>query len=268
MDELVQEVTQVEQSTQSTEDVQETKTSKYETEARELGWRPKTEWEGDPEDFVEAREFVQRKSLYDKISSVSKDNKELRKVVEKLSEHNAKMEEYTRKEILKDLQKARKAALEDGNADALNEIDEAIIDYKLREKEEKAKPVEQVKEPSKEQFEAWQTKNSWFNSNRAMTAFAKDVANEYISEYGRDNPMAVLKHVEEEVRKEFPEKFSNPNTKRSTGVESSSTGKVNSSESKYSLTEEERKIGMSFVRAKAIPSLEEYAKQLAKRKGA
>lgn len=272
MDQEIQESQQVDQvdnvSADTTEDVQEVKVSKYEAEAREMGWRPESDWDGDPEDFVSAKEFVQRKVLYDKISTLSKGNKELREVVEKLKEHHTKIEEYTRKEVLKDLQKARKAALEEGNADALNEIDEAIIDYKLKEKEEQTKSTKPAPTPGKEEFDAWQAKNAWFGTNRPMSAFAKEIANEYVKEYGKDDPMAVLRHVEAEVRKEFPEKFSSPNKARSTSVESSSTGKVNSNESKYSLTEEEKRMGRQFVKYGAFKSLDDYAKDLAKhRKG-
>lgn len=253
------------QPNEAAEAVQETKVSKYETEALNMGWRPETEWEGDPEDFVTAKEFVQRKSLFDKISTVQKENKELRTVVEKLKEHHNNIEEYTRKQVLADLQKARKAAFEEGNADAINEIDEAIIDYKLQEKERKEVKVE-PQQPDPQQFLDWRNKNPWFGTNEVLTIAANGLAAKYIKEHGNGDPAAVLRYVETEVKKEFPEKFQNPNKQRATSVESSSPGKATKQSNTYTLTDEERRIAQKFVRAGAYKSVDDYAKELAKYK--
>ena len=39
-------------------------TNPYEGQAREMGWRPKDEWEGEPEKWRDAKEFVERGELY------------------------------------------------------------------------------------------------------------------------------------------------------------------------------------------------------------
>ena len=46
-------------------------TNPYEGEAREMGWRPKEEWQGEPEKWRDAKEFVERGELYGKIDTVS-----------------------------------------------------------------------------------------------------------------------------------------------------------------------------------------------------
>ena len=44
-------------------------TNPYDKQAREMGWRPKEEWEGEPEKWRDAKEFVERGELYGKIDS-------------------------------------------------------------------------------------------------------------------------------------------------------------------------------------------------------
>ena len=59
----------------------------YEGAAREKGWRPKEEYEGDAEGWVGAEEFVKRQPLFDKIKVQSKRLKELEKTVEAMAKH-------------------------------------------------------------------------------------------------------------------------------------------------------------------------------------
>ena len=42
----------------------------YESEAREQGWKPKEEYEGDPEKWRPAKEFVERGELFGKIMQI------------------------------------------------------------------------------------------------------------------------------------------------------------------------------------------------------
>lgn len=44
----------------------------YEAKALEMGWRPKEEWDGPEEDFIDAKEYVRRKSLFEKIEHQNK----------------------------------------------------------------------------------------------------------------------------------------------------------------------------------------------------
>ena len=75
----------------SGENTQVTKTEStnpYDKQAREMGWRPKEEWEGEPEKWRDAKEFVERGELYGKIDSVGRELKETRKALKMLQEHH------------------------------------------------------------------------------------------------------------------------------------------------------------------------------------
>lgn len=53
--------------------------TKIELEAMDMGWRPKSEFNGDEDDFIDAKEFVRRKPLFDKIDSTTRELSNLRR---------------------------------------------------------------------------------------------------------------------------------------------------------------------------------------------
>ena len=72
--------------------------SPVQQEALDQGWVPKDQFDGDPEKFVDAGEFLRRGELFRKIESQSKEMKELRKALNELAKHNANVRkvEYER----------------------------------------------------------------------------------------------------------------------------------------------------------------------------
>ena len=71
----------------------EPKHSEVELRAMEMGWRPKEEYNGDEENFIDAKEFVRRKPLFDKIEHQGKQIKAVTKALEALKTHYTRVEE-------------------------------------------------------------------------------------------------------------------------------------------------------------------------------
>src|SRR5579859_6672080 len=65
--------------------------------ARKLGWKPKTEYDGDPAEWRPAREFLERQSFFDKIKSLKDDVYHSRKENKQLQKDLAIIKEYVRK---------------------------------------------------------------------------------------------------------------------------------------------------------------------------
>jgi len=86
-------VTTQEQVTPEQSQQQQTFSDPYEDQAREQGWRPKEEYEGDPEKWRPAKEFVERGELFGKIDHMGKELKETRKALKMLQEHHSKVKE-------------------------------------------------------------------------------------------------------------------------------------------------------------------------------
>ena len=74
---------------QVTDNTPETNIDPYESQAREQGWKPKEEYEGDPNKWRPAKEFVERGELFTKIDSMGKELKETRKALKMLQDHHS-----------------------------------------------------------------------------------------------------------------------------------------------------------------------------------
>lgn len=100
--------------------------AEVEEQARSQGWVPEEEWSGDPKSWVPADEFVRRGSLFARIKTQSKEIGELRKAIQDLGAHNARLEEHRLKEQESELKKARRNAIENMDYEAVEKADEAL----------------------------------------------------------------------------------------------------------------------------------------------
>jgi len=257
---------EVPENTESVKQKQPT-ASKYEEQALTMGWRPKEEWEGDDEDYVDAKEYVKRKSFFDKISIQSKEIKELKETLEQFKEHYSKVEEHARKQALVELKNRKKLALEEGDADAIVEIDEAIADFKLQEKDiaTKAAAAKEVSNIPPE-LQAWKERNSWFGTDAEMTDEANALAIGYKA-MGKE-PVEILSLVETKIKRMYKEKF--PAKKPAAPVEGGNSGGragSGSANSRYNPSDEEKKIASKFVKQGIYKTVDEYYAQLKKLNG-
>lgn len=239
---------------ESTHEGDPPKVSETEAQARSAGWRPKEEYQGDPEKWVDAGEFVRRGQLFDKINHQHREIRELRKAVEGLVDHNRKIEETTKTRLISELKAAKKLALDEGDTAAAVEIDERIYDAKVELKEAKAQTTAQAAQDIDPAYWDFTQSNPWYTKDRAMTAFADQLGME-LAQQGV--PIAkVYETVAKEVRKEFSHKF-----QRSTSapaVEGSDAGKGKTT-SKFQPSAEERSMAKMFARMGIMKEDEYYA---------
>ena len=227
--------------------------SNLEQRAISMGWRPKEDFHGNEDDFIDAKEFVRRQPLFKKIESQSKQIKAVSKALEALKDHYTRVEEAAVQKAIDQMKTQRKQALVDGDGDNFE-----LYDGEIKKAEQQLATIEQVKarpiveEPVvNPEWSAFQTRNPWYNTTAHMRVFADQLGSELASR--GMSPSDVLKKVEEEVRKEFPTKFRNPNKDSAPDVESSrgvsKTGRTN--EDSF-LSETERKIMNDLVRQKVL----------------
>ena len=261
---MAEENKQVEQNTPATEAKE---LSPVELRAQEQGWVPQEEWDGDPDQWRPAKEFLDRGELFKKIDDQSRTIKEFRKALADLQKHNAKIAEVEYKRAYDALKQQKKEALLEGDADAVIDIDEKMD--MVRDAQKQATAAPELPADAAEQihpvFNAWQEKNGWYNTNRAMRAFADRVGAEAAARGA--SVTDVLSIVEREVKKEFAEKFVNPNRAKAPGVEGSSN-KGGSKKDTFELTADERRVAERFVRTVPGMTMEKYVEDLKKIKGA
>lgn len=242
--------------------------SDIEQRALDMGWRPKEEFDGSEDDFIDAKEFVRRKPLFEKIENQNKQIKAVTKALEEFKAHYSKVEETALKNALAQLKAERKQALSEGDGDRFEVLDDKIKSVETQVEKVKLaaeSPIVQEESAAPAEFTRWVSKNSWYDNVSYMRKFADEVGVKFAPDVasGRMSPDEVLREVEKQVRKEFPHKFTNPNKASAPDVESSrpSSGKRDSFESQ--LSDQERKVMNDFVRNK-IMTKEEYLADLKK----
>lgn len=239
----------------------EVELSPVELKAMEAGWVPETEWEGDPEQWRPAKEFLDRGELFKKIEDQNRTIKEVRRALDDLKTHHSKTRETEYARALAALKAQKKSALEEGDADSVIEIDDKIDLVKQEQSNlKKETPTEPEIDP---QFTAWVEKNRWYDTSQPMRAYADAL--------GRDlafkglTPREVLKEVEQKVKEEFPHKFKNPNRDLPGMVEGSSN-KGGKGATAFTLSDEERRVMQRFVRT-GVMTEKEYTDELKRVKG-
>lgn len=241
---------------------EEVKLSPIEEKAMEDGWVPQEEWEGDPEQWRPAKEFLDRGELFKKIEDQNRTIKEFKRTLEDFKQHHAKVREAEYQRAIKVLKAQKLEALENGDAAAVMDIDERIDIVKEEQVNLRNTPQEQT--GVNPEFAAWVDKNKWYETDRAMKAFADDLGRELAQSGGL--PYQILQEIERQVKQEFPHKFRNPNRDKPNSVENSS-GRGTKQKDDFVLTDEEKRIMERFVRAGAI-TREEYIKDLKATRGA
>ena len=90
---------------------QESTLTSIEEKAISMGWRPKEQFEGDEEEFIDAKEFVRRQPLFDRIESQNKQLKNVTKALEALKTHYTRVEEAAVQKAINQLKAQRKSCL-------------------------------------------------------------------------------------------------------------------------------------------------------------
>ncbi len=250
----------VEEGTQN----QEVQLSEIEQKALDMGWRPKEEFDGAEEDFIEAKEFVRRKPLFDKIEQINRSNKHLHQTVNALKEHYTKVEVAAYNRALKDLQAKQKEAVKAGDLEQYHELQQEISEVEDQKRDLVAETAQETKELPTE-YVSWKTRNSWYQTDPGMTDYADQVGRELASQ-GME-PAQVLKAVEQRVKQVFKHKFENPNRSRPGAVESTSNKSAGTRKGgDFQMTEQEKTVMNALVR-QGVLTKEQYIADLKKVKG-
>jgi len=262
---MTEEIKQVE-NLQEVQGEQKVEYSQTELKAIEQGWVPKDQFIGEEDSFVDAKEFLKRGELFDKIDKQSRELKAVKKALDSMKEHYSKVEEASYQRALKELKESQKEALQNGDLDKFHEIGDQIDEAKRQAEINKTIASRDFtpEAPPAPEFVAWTNRNPWYNSHKYMRDFADELG---VTLYNQGVPKTeVLKRVEEEVRKEFPNKFINPNKENAPNVQSSKGQGTTRKAGDFEMTDEERRVMNSFIQSGALTK-DEYIRDLKKIKG-
>lgn len=251
---------QVEQQPQQKEEL-----SNIEKQALEMGWRPKEEWDGAEEEFIDAQEYVRRKPLFDKIGVQNKEIKEIRKALRELQSHHARVAEASYKQAYETLKEQYKKALNDGDVDKVTDLTEQIADLKATEKVRQAAP--QPQQQPHPGFVQWVEKNSWYAQDNELRIAADQIGLAYAQANPQLDPNQVLEYVTKRIKRVYSEKFTNPNREKSALVDGGSRSKPVKDSNDFDLTEDEQRVMRNLVR-QGVLTEKQYKEDIKRIRGA
>lgn len=185
-----------------------------EADARAEGWRPESEWRGDPDKWVDADQFLKRGKqfhqdlkrkntrLEDEIDSLRSENRKILAATARVAKMQEKVIKASVDAELKKLEAQRQAAIEDGDTYTVAQIESDMDTVK---KEAEPDPAEQL-HPN---FDNWLADNSWYDKDKGASATA-DMIYKNLAETGRfqfDDP-DIFKAVDAEMRVRRPDLYS------------------------------------------------------------
>lgn len=206
--EAVSEVTEV----VKVEEVKAVELSDVEVLAMSQGWRPKSEWKGDVEEYRSAKEFVERGELFSSI-------KHLKEQVRALVDTNQRIEKITYDKAMADLKSLQKSATEVGDVVEVEKLTDQISDLKIKAANTPAPPAT----PEQAEGNAFVERNKgWFNANTAenkiMRQYAIDKEIELRQAHPELSTARLLDKVESAVKEFFPKKFETRRSVNNSGV--------------------------------------------------
>jgi len=204
--------------------------------AKGMGWVPQEEWNGDPEKWRPAAEFVERGEniipiLKDRLGKLEADlkiatahNKNEIEHVKQMAYDRAKSE-YEAK--LSELQRRELEAFKAGDTNEYMAVKQEMVSIKPPEAMTAA-----VENPV---FVEWKEKNPWYTTDKELSDFADFVSNKIVAERGGRDKIADAELAEEmtkRVKTTFAHKFENPKRKEAQPVESGSSAPSSRSQNK------------------------------------
>ena len=245
------------------------------------GWRPEHEWEGDPEDWVSAREFNFRGELMSRITSQGRQIGALEGKLGEAQKLIAASDRVTQRLIKdavdktkRDLKAARRAAVEEGDAAKVDDIDEELDTLKETEAElKKGDGGTQTQASADQQRPPTPVEAAWFTyvqgaqwmqdpaKGQPMLKFAQDLVN--------SDPYITVDDFMEQVVDKSKELRGTAKPRRNTPPSGPDDTKGGSRPRKQrgsnertaaDLNEQQREIGKGYVAEGLYKNLDEYAK--------
>lgn len=251
--------------------------SEDESKAMEHGWVPKDQWKGETDEWVPAKVFNIRGELFGRIAKDKATINDLKQSVDALVEDRKKLFDAGYQRALDDLKRDKRVALEEGDTEAVMEIDDkidAVKEEAQRAKEEFEKKTTPQNRPVNLDFETWHVNNEWYLKDGSLTSYANDLA-EQMSRSAQASGKTIewgkfYNEITRKVRQKFPEKFetrsrATMNTQEVDNGDSSTSDRptIRSNTLKESdLTDDQRRIMNNILKTTKGITKKEYLEQM------
>lgn len=193
----------------------EVKLSEDETRAVSLGWKPKEEWQGNPDDWVPAKWWLKYGDVEQRLLSAEQEAKHKEKVLGSMKNHYVRVKEDAIAEIRDTIKRAKKEAMKNEDFARVAELDleqevlETNVKQKFAQADEDAKKDVAAQPGPPPEFYEWNRRNSWYTlgSTDELSSEADSLAIAYMQKNPNASYKEMLTTVEGKIKKLFPDKF-------------------------------------------------------------
>ena len=256
------------------EEVVEPQFTPVETDAMEQGWLPKEQWEEsgkDPAEWRTAKEFKERGEFFKTIHQTKRELKQTQTSLDALRKHHNFVFDQAYRKAKVELRKERRDAIKSEDFERLDEIETEIDklddEYSTQKTQMQTEVAQAQNTGTPPEFEVWQSRNSWYTEDQDLHDYADAQGLIYTRRNPGANPLDVLRHVEADVKKKFPEKFGGrkaaPNAVAAPNR--AGTGRK-ATAADYQLSETEQAIMNDLIKG-GVMTKDEYIADLKKVKG-
>lgn len=251
--------------------------SPAEVAARQQGWVPQTEWDGDESLWRSAEVFLERGEYFKTMHSQKREINKLTGQMDNLISMQKKIREDERAKVIKELNADKLEALQEGEYEKIIQIDEDLAEAQKQEEvpeEGAVKPEGDMLTPEMEEtveaLETFINANDWYKKDLNMRQYADVVGGGYRKLNPEANVDEVLVYIKDEVEAKYPEHFGGKpaSPARRSPVGSGTGTKPNSGKSKLpkfsDLNQMQQDLCRRFVADGAFQSEDEYIAELVK----
>lgn len=183
--------------------------SPVEQKALEQGWVPQDQWQGDPEAWRPAKEFVERGELYKSIHSTKRELKQTQAALQAQMRHHELVFQKAYEKAYKELRDQKRQAMKEQDFDQLQEVEAKIENLQVEHQQEAAQ-LQAAKQVASQpavapEFQAFLDKNPWYTQDPELNLEADLIGSNFIRFGGSKDQL--FNHVEKEIRKRHPDKF-------------------------------------------------------------
>jgi len=245
-----------------------------EQDALAQGWLPKDQWEAsgrDADEWRSAKEFKERGEFFRTIHQTKRELKQTQSTLDSLRKHHNFVFDQAYRKAKSELRKERRDAIKQEDFDRLDEIETEMeqldTEFTTQQTQMQTDVATAQTAGVPPEFEEWQNRNGWYNTNQDLRDFADAIGQVYARRNPGIPPLDVLRHVESEVKKKFSDKFGTRKAAPNAVAAPNRTG-VNRkpTTSEYQLSENEQAIMDDLVRG-GVMTKAEYIADLKKVKG-
>ncbi len=168
----------------------------HEDKAREGGWKPKEDWQGEPDEWRSAEVFNERGEWIEKHKAQAKRMDEMENKFSSRLDNQRKMMDAQAETQKNDLIRKRNDAIDDADRETANKFQDEI---------DNIKPIDEPVSTGGNQAEVlnnWNTSNPWILQNNPKAAYGKQ---QFAAYQGQGmSAQQSIEAMEADVNREFP----------------------------------------------------------------